>query len=103
MYKKCFVCFIVDTGPKSYQSSKHGTDIQTEAAAQMPSEIQLTDIPKPEQRQHYGFDNQGNAYTQPHTHTHTFKGIVHQKFKSPNSIFLDLTHERLRRKKAHEL
>lgn len=61
IYKKCLVCFIVDTGPKSYQSSKHGTDIQTEAAAQTPSEIQLTDIPKPEQHQHYGFDNQGNA------------------------------------------
>ncbi|ROL50931.1 Low-density lipoprotein receptor-related protein 11 [Anabarilius grahami] len=50
-------CQNFDTGPKSYQSSKHGTDIQTEAAAQTPSEIQLTDIPKPEQHQHYGFDN----------------------------------------------
>ncbi|XP_056102068.1 low-density lipoprotein receptor-related protein 11 isoform X1 [Rhinichthys klamathensis goyatoka] len=52
-------CQNFDAGHKSNPLSKHGPDIQnTEAGAQTPSEIQLTDSPKPAQHQHYGFSNQ---------------------------------------------
>uniref|UniRef100_A0A9J7X3B8 Low density lipoprotein receptor-related protein 11 n=1 Tax=Cyprinus carpio carpio TaxID=630221 RepID=A0A9J7X3B8_CYPCA len=48
----------VDSGHKSNPASKHGPDIQTEAEAQPPTEIQLNDSPKPEQHQHYDFSSQ---------------------------------------------
>ncbi|XP_005160377.1 low-density lipoprotein receptor-related protein 11 isoform X1 [Danio rerio] len=50
-------CQNFDSGRKS-SSSKHGADLQTEAAAQTPTEMQHTDISKPEAHQHYGFSNQ---------------------------------------------
>lgn len=59
--QKFWVCFIVDSGHKSNPASKHGPDIQTEAEAQPPTEIQLKDSPKPEQHQHYDFSSQGKT------------------------------------------
>uniref|UniRef100_A0A8C2J805 Low density lipoprotein receptor-related protein 11 n=1 Tax=Cyprinus carpio TaxID=7962 RepID=A0A8C2J805_CYPCA len=51
-------CQNFDSGQKSNPASKHGPDIQTEAEAQPPTEIQLKDSPKPEQHQHYDFSSQ---------------------------------------------
>ncbi|KTG03345.1 hypothetical protein cypCar_00014517 [Cyprinus carpio] len=51
-------CQNFDSGHKSNPASKHGPDIQTEAEAQPPTEIQLNDSPKPEQHQHYDFSSQ---------------------------------------------
>ncbi|XP_067272854.1 low-density lipoprotein receptor-related protein 11 [Pseudorasbora parva] len=50
-------CQNFDTGHKTSPSSKHGPDIKTETA-QMASETQLTDGPKPEQHQLHGFSSQ---------------------------------------------
>ncbi|XP_043074857.1 low-density lipoprotein receptor-related protein 11 [Puntigrus tetrazona] len=51
-------CQNFDSGHKSNPPSKHEPDMQTEAEAQTPTEIQPNDIPKPEQHQHYGFSSQ---------------------------------------------